>query len=60
MSNINFDKLANEYLEELKTKNPNPDNDPYKGLSDVICQTAAKVCVSILKKYDELKSKEEN
>ncbi|EDK34020.1 hypothetical protein [Clostridium kluyveri] len=57
---VDFEKLITDYLQEIKAKNPNPDNDPYKGLSTVICETSAKVCVDLLRRYEELKSKEES
>jgi hypothetical protein len=60
MSNIDFDKLANEYLEEFKSKNPNPNDDSSKGIITIMHEISAKVCVDLLKKYEEAKSKEED
>ncbi|WP_097026174.1 hypothetical protein [Clostridium peptidivorans] len=60
MSNINFDKLLSDYLQELKLKNPNPSNDPYVNIHLTNMKLSAEVCVTILKRYEELKSKEDD
>lgn len=55
---IDFDKLLNDYLERIKKDHPNPDDNPYITMSNHTATIAAKVCISILKEYESLKSQD--
>jgi len=54
--NVDFDKLLTDYLNELDIKNPNPSNDLVTSIALTSEKQAAKTCVEILKRYEELKS----
>ena len=47
-----FDKLLSEVLAELKKENPNPNDSSVLDLNLLIAETAARVCVKILSKYE--------
>lgn len=55
---IDFDKLLSDYLESLRSKYSNVENDPYVSLNLINMELSAKVCVSILKEYERLKSQD--
>jgi hypothetical protein len=57
MEMVDFDKLLSNYLQKVKDRNPDKDMDSgFSGLSFYMIETAAKVCVSILKDYESQKN----
>ena len=56
---VNFDKLLSSYLQKVKAENPDKDMDSgISGLSFYMIETAAKVCVSILKEYENQRNED--
>lgn len=54
---VDLDTLLSDYLRDIKLKNPNPSNDPYKDMALANIKRSAETCVDILKRYEDLKSK---
>jgi hypothetical protein len=50
---IDFDKILNDYLDVLKTKNPNPDDDFAIKMHLIMMNDASRVCIQLIKRYHE-------
>lgn len=52
---IDFDKLLNNFVEKYNESNPNPDNDKLITFNNANAKFIARICVSVLRDYEELK-----
>lgn len=52
---IDLDKLLNDFVEKYNENNPNPDNDKLIAFNNANAKFIARICVSILRDYEELK-----